>query len=160
MQRRLADAYTLVGRMNARSCGQSHPNLAVLPPDSLDAPIDIYVPTPQAEAHIFPFGGHTRATFSASGELLSQRAFTNTCIALSDRPPEGSSEVSALVITHLLDPIPTEIHVFMSIWMRMPVFVSTGDPMRVWEVNGDHISLVDTRPPPHPPPPPPPSPNN
>jgi hypothetical protein len=144
MQRRIAEAYGLIGQMNGRICGP-RPNLAVIPPDSPEAPMDVYVLTPQTQTGIFPFGGHNRATFSAAGALLSQRAFTNTCLNLSDRPPEGGSQVAGLVVTHLLDPIPTEIHVFMSIWMNMPVFVSTGEPHRVWEVTGARISLVDAR---------------
>jgi hypothetical protein len=146
MQRRLADAYTLVGRMSARVCGQASPNLAVIPPDSLDAPMDIYVLTPQTQSRIFPFGGHNRATFSAAGELLSQRVFTNSCISMGTEMEDGN-RVVGVAITHLLDPIPTEIHVFMSIWMEMPVAVSTGEPLRIWQVTGDRIELLDPSPP-------------
>lgn len=145
MQRRIADAYGLVGQMNARVCGQSRPNLAVIPPDSVEAPMDIYVLTPQTRSGIFPFGGHNRATFSAAGALLSQRAFTNSCIAMSDRTDDGN-RVVGVAITHLVDPLPTEIHVFLSIWMEMPVAVAAGEPMRVWQVTGDRIELLDSRP--------------
>ena len=108
--------------------------------------MDVYVLSSQTREGIFPFGGHSRATFSAAGALLSQRRFTNSCLDMSNRPPAGSSEVAGLVVTHLLDPIPTEIHVFLSIWMNIPVFVSTGDPHRVWEVTGNRIELVEPRP--------------
>jgi hypothetical protein len=145
MQNRIAEAYRLVSQTNARICGNSRPNLAVIPPDSLDAPMDVYVLTPQTQAGIFPFGGHSRATFSAAGALLSQRTFTNTCLDMSNQP-EGGDPIAAVGVTHLLDPIPTEIHVFLSIWMALPVAVATREPRRVWMVTGDRIELVDPAP--------------
>lgn len=145
MQRRIAEARRLLSQAEIRVCTRSTPNVAVIPPDSLEAPMDVYVLTPQTQTGIYPFGGHNRATFSAAGALLSQRAFTNSCLNLSDRP-EGNSQVATVAVSHLLDPIPTEIHVFMSIWMNMPVFVGTGEPRRVWEVAGDRIFLVDPAP--------------
>ena len=148
MQRRIADALGLVSRLEIRVCADSRPNLAVIPPDSLEAPMDVYVLTPQTQTGIYPFGGHMRATFSAAGALLSQRTFTNSCLNMSDRP-EGNDQVAAIGVTHLLDPIPTEIHVFLSIWMALPVAVATHEPQRVWMVTGDRIELVD--PPPAPP---------
>lgn len=149
MQRRLAEAFALVSQMDARVCGNGRPNLAVIPPDSLDAPMDVYVLTPQTQSGIFPFGGHSRATFSAAGALLSQRQFTNSCLNLSnqaapDKPRE--ERLVGLVVTHLRDPIPTEIHVFMSIWTELPVTVSTAAPHRVWQVTGDRIELMTTPP--------------
>jgi len=146
MQRRLADAFSLVSQMDVRVCGQGRPNLAVIPPESLDAPMDVYVLTPQTQEGLFPFGGHSRGTFSAAGVLLSQRTFTNSCVNLSNRPDRGApagETFAGIGITHLLDPIPTEIHVFMTIWMEVPVFVSTGEPERMWNVTADRIELVD-----------------
>jgi hypothetical protein len=144
MQRRIADGYRLITQTNMRICAD-RPNLAVIPPDSLDAPMDVYVLTPQTQAGIFPFGGHSRATFSAAGALLSQRAFTNSCLNMGGPPTPGDHTV-AVAVTHLLDPIPTEIHVFMAIWMETPVMVSTGEPLRIWGVTGDRIELIEPAP--------------
>ena len=144
LQRRIADAYRLIAQTEIRICSE-RPNLAVIPPDSLEAPMDVYVLSSQTREGIFPFGGHSRATFSAAGALLSQRAFTNSCINMSNAPERGNSIVG-VAITHLLDPIPTEIHVFMSIWMAVPVAVSTGEPLRIWQVTGDRIELMDSTP--------------
>jgi hypothetical protein len=44
------------------------------------------------------------------------------------------------VVNRLLDPVPTEIHVFASYSLRMPVFVATPEK-RVWEVQGSKITL-------------------
>lgn len=140
-QRRLADARDAVRRMDLRACVRSAFNAAVIPPAAPDAPIDVYALTPQIRTGEFPFGGHFRATLSAEGEILAQRAFTNSCLTMSDRLPAGAEgEAVGLSVTHLLDPIPTEIHVFLSIWMGLPLYVGAGD--RVWEVTGERIAFV------------------
>ena len=41
-------------------------------------------------------------------------------------------------VTHLLDPYPTEIHVFLSLWMGKPLYVMTG-PETVWIVDQGKI---------------------
>ena len=45
------------------------------------------------------------------------------------------------MITHLLDPSPTEIHVFISLQARKPLYVSTGRDS-VWCVDGAHIAKM------------------
>lgn len=145
MQRRIAEAYRLVTQMQIRICAD-RPNIAVIPPDGLDAPMDVYVLTPQTRTGIFPFGGHSRATFSAAGTLLSQRAFTNSCLNLSNQPAPDTrrnERLAGLLVTHVLDPIPTEIHVFMAISSGFPVIVVTNDPQRFWNVTGERIELRD-----------------
>ena len=48
----------------------------------------------------------------------------------------------SLFITHLLDPLPTEIHVFMSTWTGFPVGVSTPDSDRVWMIENERIRVI------------------
>lgn len=141
LQRRLADARAVVGRVELRVCARSGLNVAVIPPDAPEGPMDIYVLTPQTQTGVFPFGGHNRITVSASGEVLSQRAFTNSCSNI--QPPADALSIGT---THLLDDLPTEIHVFMTIWMGLPVNVAIGEPMRLWEVTGDHIRPLNNPP--------------
>ena len=50
----------------------------------------------------------------------------------------GGGRTAGLMMTHLLDPTPTEIHVFLSLSSRLPVFVATSDG-RLWKVAGDKI---------------------
>jgi len=149
-QRRIADARDLVPRLGRQPCTPASFNVAVIPPEAPGAAIDVYALTPQVENDVFPFGGHFRATVSPSGEIVAQRAFTNSCLNMSRRGHDQSI-TAALGVTHLLDPIPTEIHVFLSIWAQLPVFVGTRSPFRLWEVDGRHIRLVPT-PPDSPPP--------
>ena len=141
---RLADARLVVERLGRRPCTEASFNVAVIPPESPDAPIDVYALSAQTENDVYPFGGHFRATLSPSGEIIAQRAFTNSCLNMSTRGG-ARQQTAALVVSHMLDPIPTEIHVFLSIWARLPVFVATGNPRRVWEVHGREIELVEPR---------------
>lgn len=140
-QRRIADARKVVPRLERRPCGPRGFNAAVIPPERPDAPLDLYLLTPQLRDGVYPAGGHYLATVSPGGEIAANRAFTNTCIELSTAPV-GESRTVALTISHLLDPMPTEIHVFLAIWMGLPLYVGTVEPFRVWEVTGARIELV------------------
>ncbi len=126
------------------TCSERRPNFAVIPPETIDDPVDLYVMTPQTEDDQLPVGGHTRFTLDRDGKLLRHRKFTTTCIAVSTaHSGEAEEQLTGLVVTHLLDPIPTEIHVFTALAAGLPVFVGTHDPERVWEVTGKGIRLMD-----------------
>jgi hypothetical protein len=141
LQRRLADARDAVPRMQLRRCASSPFNAAVIPPETPDGAIDVYALTPQTRAGSFPFGGHFRATLSPAGAIAAERAFTNSCLDMPV-PGPGQRRPAGLGISHLLDPLPTEIHVFLAIWTGLPLFVGTNQPERVWIVDGNRIRLV------------------
>ena len=48
----------------------------------------------------------------------------------------------ALFVSHLLDPVPTEIHVFWSLWAAKPIAVRTQDN-KIWMVADGKIGLLD-----------------
>lgn len=93
---------------------------------------------------VVPIGGSYRLDLDASGKsILKQRPFTRTCIAL-ERPPEDKArEIVAMMITHLLDPTPTEVHVFWSLWARTPLYVATSEGN--WLIEEGRISLKSRR---------------
>jgi hypothetical protein len=143
-QRRLADARDIIIRDVLRDlsfCARSSPNFAIIPPDAPDGPIDVYVLTPQEQTSVFPFGGHHRVRISASGQVLERRRFTNTCVNMPIRDQRGNQPVG-LNISHLLDPIPTEIHVFLSIWTGLPLGVATPASNRVWMIENERIRII------------------
>ena len=146
-QRRLAMALEQLGSASPRleMCSRSRPNVAIIPPETPDGPIDLYVMTPQTETDSLPVGGHHRITLDAQGRITAQRRFTNSCIALSIAATPGQGRPEGLVITHLLDPVPTEIHVFTALAAGVPLYVSAGQS--VWEVNGEGIRFVSRFPP-------------
>lgn len=128
--------------MALRACVNSPFNAAVIPPETAEGPIDVYALTPQVRSGSFPFGGHFRATLTAAGEIAAERAFTNSCLEMSV-PGRGQPRPAGLGIRHFLDDVPTEVHVFLSIWTGFPLFVAAGEPQRVWIVRPDRIELMD-----------------
>jgi hypothetical protein len=116
-------------------------NTIVLPPTFPQAPILVYFLTPQTETNTFPLGGHYLVTVMPDGSVASIRPFTKSCAPMAidgkGKPP------AALVITHLLDPTPTEIHVFSSLDMHLPLYVVTTQNEKIWAVEGSRIRLVD-----------------
>jgi hypothetical protein len=116
-----------------QSCSNKPFNTVVMPGDTADAPIRVYFLTPQTDANIVPLGGHNLIEMK-DGKAISQRQFTKSCIDLS-RPPakKGGSTPQALMISHMLDPTPTEIHVFSVYAARLPIYVSTTQNNILWE---------------------------
>jgi hypothetical protein len=45
-------------------------------------------------------------------------------------------------LTHLLDPLPNEMHVFLSAWTGHPLVVVAGDPQRLFAVTPEGIAEV------------------
>lgn len=121
-------------------------NTVVLPPEIPGGPTLVYFLTSQTELKTIPFGGHYLVPVAADGKAGSIRAFTKSCINLPF-PASGKARISgtpaAITITHLLDPTPTEIHVFSAAAARLPVLVATSDH-RLWEVLPNGIKFLTT----------------
>ncbi len=139
LQLRLAKARTVRPGKDVRPCTRAPFNIAIVPPTTPDSPMELYLTSPQIEKDVYPFGGHYRLTLAGDGSVASTRKFTNACLNLT-RPPGAGGAEGALFVTHLLDPVPTEMHVFMSLLVGQPVMVSTSKPFRFWVVNGESIS--------------------
>jgi hypothetical protein len=88
---------------------------------------------------VVPIGGTYRVETNGA-DIVSQRGFTRTCIALQTDP-----RAVGLVITHLLDAVPTEAHVFWSLWAKKPMYVSTPPNGTVWVIEGSKIKLVERK---------------
>jgi hypothetical protein len=121
-------------------CTNARFNTIVLPPGK-DRTTPVYFLTPQTETGSFPLGGHYEVDIAADGKVAFTRAFTHGCITLTKAPQDDGARSVALMVTHLLDPHPTEIHVFEQYYVGLPVFVMTG-PKSVWKVEGGRIEDV------------------
>ncbi|ATY33576.1 hypothetical protein [Sphingomonas psychrotolerans] len=121
-----------------KRCVEKPFNTVVLPPASANDPVSVYYLTPQIDTKVIPFGGHYRVDVSADNKAGPVRAFTKSCIAFPIEPPGKSKNAKStiLTITHLLDPTPTEIHVFSSLVAGRLVMVITAAE-RIWSVDGD-----------------------
>ncbi len=107
----------------------------------------VYLMPASTKKNVVPLGGSYRVEVNGA-EVSSQRGFTNTCIALNtdfdaaaaSKLPAGSKPV-ALTVTHLLDAVPTEVHVFWSLWAKMPMYVMVAPFGSLWSVDGNRIKL-------------------
>ncbi len=134
-------ALAALAASDSKGCSEAAMNSVVLPPAAPGEPTLVYVLTPQRVMDAFPFGGHFLIPVDASGRAGRVRRFTNTCLEISlSAIPKGAT-MASLTVTHLLDRVPTEIHVFSSLAAHLPVTVGTRDG-RIWWVDGTAIRLV------------------
>ena len=147
-RKRLIDAVAVardaLQQANVARCSDKPFNSIVLPPEVEGGPVRVYFLTPQTATDAIPFGGHYLIGVDAAGRTAPIRKFTNSCISAPTKKPDGSKSLG-LVITHLLDPVPTEIHGFSAMAARTPVYVGTSDK-RIWRVvpaaTGPTVTLV------------------
>lgn len=117
-------------------CSDKHPNTVVLPPERPGGPFLVYVMTPQTETGSYPFGGHFRVEVGADGTVGASRSFTNSCLSIPVSDKDGF-----VTVTYLLDPVPTEIHVFTAMATQRGVVVVTGAD-RLWAIDGGTITPI------------------
>lgn len=115
-------------------------NSVVLPGSTPSEDWVVYLVPGTTKSNIVPIGGTFRFGIKNS-EVVSQRGFTRTCITLPSDP-----KAVALMITHLLDAVPTEAHVYWSIWAKKPMYVATPPDGTIWHVDGAKIGLVERKP--------------
>lgn len=87
-----------------------------------------------------PIGGNYRLDVAGNGAILRHRAFAKGCIELrSEQIGEG------MIVTHALDPHPTEIHVLAQRRMRTPLYVVAVESGMIWSIEPERIRLVRER---------------
>jgi hypothetical protein len=142
---RMIAARQVAAQQGKTPCGAATFNTVVLPPASPGGAVVVYLLTPQLKTGEYPAGGHYEVDVAADGSVASSRPFTRSCLTLGGPAPAPDMRPAGMFVTHLLDPTPTEIHVYLSLWSKETLFVGTQAPaLRVWEVNGSTISLAPT----------------
>ena len=134
IQARMAAARAATGRTENRPCAGEDFNVFVVPPASADGPIDVYQISPQTRRGYYFLGGHFKTSIAADGSVAATRGFTNACLDTAVAEPAAGARPAPIAVTHLLDPLPQEIHVFLSIWTGHPLVVVAGDPQRLFAV--------------------------
>ncbi|WP_294202841.1 hypothetical protein [uncultured Sphingomonas sp.] len=109
-------------------------------------PVAVYLLTAQVTNKSYMMGGNYRVVIAPDGHVTSVRPFNVSCLAQTKpKLPKGAEPVG-MVVNHLLDPTPTEIHVFTSYSMGSPLFVATEDKTTgqktAWLVQGRRISAL------------------
>ena len=142
IQARMAAARAATDELPHGACSPQPFNVLVVPPQAVGEPVDVYQMSAPTERGRFPLGGHFRSTVAADGSVADTRGFTNACLDL-EVPAVASGERPAPIgVTHLLDPMPTEVHMVVAQLAGRPLLVATGEPQRIWLVTGDRIAEV------------------
>lgn len=129
---RLIALRTLPSLDNIERCTNANLNMVILPrsaPGKIDS---IYILTPQTSATAFPFGGHYRFDYR-DGVKVGERKFANSCLTIdtAEAGPKGA-KAQMMIVSHLLDPYPTEIHSFEMLSMAIPLAVITTSNKMTW----------------------------
>lgn len=130
-----------VASSKIETCGAPF-NTVVIPPANDKSPVQVYLLSPQTKTGVYPAGKHFRITINPDGGV-SARPFTNSCLNIGAPALKAGEKPVGLMVTHLLDKTPTEIHVLLSLQSGMPVFVGTSQPDQVWQVNGSAITRAN-----------------
>lgn len=119
-------------------CTKGTPNTVVLPPRA-DGSIPAYLMSASVETGRFPAGGHFRFVFGPDGKLLSYRPFTKGCVSVEYGSVPKKAE--GYGVSHMLDPQPTEVHVFVSYNVPIKLFVITDANRNLWEVKAGKVTF-------------------
>lgn len=120
-------------------CSKNYNSVVLPSPNATDNGWVVYLIPGTSKNNVVPIGGTYRVDVSGSN-VVSLRGFTRTCIALQTDP-----NAVGLMITHLLDPIPTEAHVFWSLWAKKSMYVATPPNGTIWVVEGNKVMLVERK---------------
>lgn len=126
---------------NYKPCTAAPFNTVVLPSRD-NGPVAVYLLSAQLKADVWPMGGNYRVIVASNGTVLASRPYSVSCLNVT-RPqlPAGATPVG-FAVSHLLDPAPTELHVFASYNMRTPFFVTTPGK-KMCKVEGRNITSQD-----------------
>lgn len=95
------------------------------------------------DANKVPMGGHYRFHVSADGRAVEKREqLSNSCLDMDRRQAGQDGQPVALMTTVIVAPQPLEVHVFLSLLNRLPIYVAAGD--KLWGVQGARIQEIDT----------------
>lgn len=131
-----ATARTAAMASDFQPCSSRY-NPVVLPASATtDGNWTVYLLPGTTRNGVVPLGGTYRMEVSGS-TVTAQRGFTRTCITLQNSP-----RTAGLMITHLLDPVPTEAHVFWSLWAKQPMYVAVVNG-GLWGIENGKIRMLE-----------------
>lgn len=131
-----AQARALALKSSFQPCAEKY-NSVVLPVGDSREDWVIYLLPGTTNHRTVPIGGSYRINANIKNGEASVRPYTKTCVQLENDP-----RAVALMMTHLLDPQPTDIHVFWSTWARKPIYVSIHSNGTIWSIEGGSIRLI------------------
>ena len=140
---RMAAARAAAGDLAHAPCGGDAFNTLVLPPASAEAPVLIYRISPRVAADRVPAGGHYRTEVAADGTVGETVALAADCRDLLSPAIAPGTTPRPLVVNARELELPSELHVFLSLWTGRPLAVATGtEALRGWGVTGQSIAQL------------------
>lgn len=141
-----AAARMFAAKYSFQPCAERY-NTVVLAADSSPSPNwVVYLLPATTDAVRVPLGGAHRLELDATGQhLISERSFTRSCVVLGDPTGDPKRRPTMLAVTHLMDPVPTEIHVFWNLWAGIPLDILITSNGTIWNISKGHITLVQRR---------------
>jgi len=98
----------------------------------------VYLLAATTEANKIMAGGNYKFTLNESGDkILESKALSKSCIIL--QKAEG---VVGLTLSHIVEPTPNAVHVYLSLMHDVPLYVMTTENKMLWKVDGNTISIV------------------
>lgn len=132
-ERAASQARTTALAFDSPRCGEAYDTVVL--PSSVEAQWVVFL-IPRPSQGVVRLGGSNRV--ETEGDVVTAwRPYTRSCIELN---PAASSV--GMMVTHLLDPTPTEIHVFWSLWKGKPLYVATAED-GLWKIVDGRISAVE-----------------
>lgn len=94
------------------------------------------------QANMVPMGGHYRYHVSADGRTVERREqLSGGCLDLDKNQATRGGQTVGLVTNVIVAPRPLEVHVFLSLLNRVPIYVMADQ--KLWAVEGARIRQVD-----------------
>lgn len=103
-----------------KPCTPSPFNTVVVP-SRRGGPVSVYLLSAQQEARTYPMGGHYAVVVAPDGTVVASRPYSVSCLNLTVPKLPAGAKPAGFMINHILDPAPTEIHVFASYNLRMQI---------------------------------------
>lgn len=104
----------------------------------------VYLLSSSTDAAEVPVGGSYRFAVKLSDQSVSRRDYTKSCLTLKrDGERERSGDTAILFVTHLLDPMPTALHLFLSRTHNTAIAVGIAKSRDIWLVKPDDLYLLE-----------------
>ena len=129
---------TAANQIGELRCAQRYNAVVLKDPDSDDWLVWLLASTTDPNSLILT--GHCRFRISADGHSLLRRdQLSATCITSDRREAARDGQLNALVVSHIVSPLPVETHVFASLLYRLPIYVVTVGNDTIWAVEGAKV---------------------
>lgn len=132
-ERAAAQARRTALAFDSPRCGEAYDTVVL--PSSVEAQWVVFL-IPRPAQGVVRLGGSNRVE-TEGDSVTGWRPYTRSCIDLNP-----GQDAVAMMVTHLLDATPTEIHVFWSLWKGKPFYVTTGKN-GLWKIEDGRIARAD-----------------